>query len=179
MLISVLAVAGGTAGYCCASPCHNCPCGNEVALRETASAADTSRTIGVPARSRFAVSLAVSCYWSAKWRSSPDHELSETPRGKAMVEADMLRDKTPVVTSAADPCSVMTPRAVSWVGRFGRLRALVVRYRCPACKEERRSPVGPARCGTHPFRQIVLPLPVARQGRPPRSVAGPSPARDH
>src|SRR5713226_5174391 len=46
--------------------------------------------------------------------------------------------RRPLVPSAVSPCSVMIPSRFSWTARFGRLHALVARYRCPACKTECR-----------------------------------------
>jgi len=167
MLIFALASAGGTAGYGCASGCHNCPCGKEVALGETASGADTGRTIGVPARSRFAVSLVVPVTGARNGDPVPTTSYWKRREARRWSTPTCYATRRRSVTSAADPCSVMTPRAVSWVGRLGRLRALVVPSGARR-QEESCSAPGDARCSGHhrpplePLGDLRARLEVAR-----------------
>jgi hypothetical protein len=71
-------------------------------------------------------------------------ELEHRPRmlqalqGKVNAVADSLRDQTPVCDQCGQPMKRHDTESVSWMARFGDLHASVVRYRCRACKIQRR-----------------------------------------
>lgn len=71
-------------------------------------------------------------------------ELEHRPRmlealqDKVHAVADRLRDQTPACGRCRQPMKRHDTETVSWGARFGPLHAAVTRYRCPACKEERR-----------------------------------------
>jgi hypothetical protein len=71
-------------------------------------------------------------------------ELEHRPRmlealqGKVNAVADSLRDHTPVCDQCGQPMQRHDTEWVSWIARFGNLQAAVVRYRCRACKTQRR-----------------------------------------
>jgi len=52
--------------------------------------------------------------------------------------ADALRGQTPSCSRCHQPMKRHDAETVSWMARFGRLHASVVRYRCSVCQEERR-----------------------------------------
>src|ERR1039457_4320840 len=54
---------------------------------------------------------------------------------KVNAAADSLLSQSP---TCAVPMKRHDTETVSWVARWGRLHATVARYRCPACKDERR-----------------------------------------
>jgi hypothetical protein len=115
-----------------------------------------------------------SCYWSAKWRSSPDHELLETPRGKAMVDADVLRDKTPVCDQCGRPMQRYDAEGrflggAPWtitrlggpIGRSPPRRILLCAGRCamlgapsPTAGTTWRPPCASGSCQTRPSRNV-------------------------
>src|ERR1022692_2200247 len=47
--------------------------------------------------------------------------------------AEITRATSPVCAHCGRPMVCQDVRPVSWLARFGRLRARVPRYRCPAC----------------------------------------------
>lgn len=59
-------------------------------------------------------------------------------QNKVNALADSLRDQTPACSQCGQPMKRQDTETVSWVARLGRLHASVARYRCPACKHERR-----------------------------------------
>jgi len=59
-------------------------------------------------------------------------------QNKVNVVADSLRGQTFSCSRCAQPMQRHDTATVSWVARFGRLQASVVRYRCPTCQDERR-----------------------------------------
>jgi hypothetical protein len=71
-------------------------------------------------------------------------ELEHRPRmlealqNKVTAVADSLRGQTPACCRCSHLMKRHDTKTVSWVARFGRLHASVVRYRCPACQAERR-----------------------------------------
>src|SRR3989442_9223999 len=62
----------------------------------------------------------------------------EALQGKVHAVAESLRDQTPACSLCGQSMRRHDTETVSWIARFGRLHAAVARYRCPACKEERR-----------------------------------------
>jgi len=62
----------------------------------------------------------------------------ESLQNKVGAVADSLRGQTPVCSRCSQPMKRHDTETVSWTARFGRFHAPVDRYRCPACKEERR-----------------------------------------
>ncbi len=64
--------------------------------------------------------------------------MREALQDKVDAVADSLRDQTPVCSRCNQPMKRHDIETVSWLARCGRLRAAVTRYRCPACKDERR-----------------------------------------
>jgi hypothetical protein len=64
--------------------------------------------------------------------------LLQALQDKVNAVADSLRDQTPVCSQCRRPLKRHDTETVSWVARFGCLHATVARYRCPACKAERR-----------------------------------------
>jgi hypothetical protein len=62
----------------------------------------------------------------------------EALQGKVNAVAGSLHDQTPVCKRCGQPMGRHDTEKVSFVARFGCLHAPVVRYRCPACKDERR-----------------------------------------
>src|SRR5207249_11314032 len=52
--------------------------------------------------------------------------------------ADSVQEQTPVCSQCHQTMKRHDTETVSWLARFGRLHAAVTRYRCPACKQERR-----------------------------------------
>jgi hypothetical protein len=62
----------------------------------------------------------------------------EALQNKVHAVADSLLDQTPVCSQCHQPMQRHDTENVSWLARFGRLSAPVTRYRCPACKDERR-----------------------------------------
>jgi hypothetical protein len=62
----------------------------------------------------------------------------EALQDKVNSVADSLRGQTPACSQCSQPMQRHDAETVSWRARFGRLQASVVRYRCPACKDERR-----------------------------------------
>ena len=64
--------------------------------------------------------------------------MREALQDKVTAVADSLRDQTPVCSRCNQPMKRHDTETVSWLARCGRLRAAVARYRCPACKAERR-----------------------------------------
>jgi hypothetical protein len=65
-------------------------------------------------------------------------QMLETLQNKVNAVADSLRDQTLACARCNQPMKRHDTEPVSWLARFGRLRASVARYRCPACKDERR-----------------------------------------
>jgi hypothetical protein len=71
-------------------------------------------------------------------------ELEHRPRmlealqGKVNAVADSLRGQTPVCDQCGRPMQRHDTESVSWTARFGDLQASVERYRCRACKTQRR-----------------------------------------
>jgi len=57
---------------------------------------------------------------------------------KVNAVAESLRSQTPPCARCSQPMKRHDAETVSWIARFERLHALVVRYRCLACKAERR-----------------------------------------
>jgi transposase len=57
---------------------------------------------------------------------------------KVNAVADSLLSQSPTCARCSQPMQRQDTETVSWVARFGRLHATVARYRCPACKGERR-----------------------------------------
>ena len=64
--------------------------------------------------------------------------MREALQDKVTAVADSLRGQTPVCSRCGQTMKRHDIETVSWLARFGRLRAAVARYRCPACKDERR-----------------------------------------
>ena len=64
--------------------------------------------------------------------------IRETLQDKVNAVADSLRSQTPACSRCSQPMQRHDAETVSWIARFGRLQATVTRYRCPACKDERR-----------------------------------------
>lgn len=64
--------------------------------------------------------------------------MREALQDKVNAVADALRDQTPACCRCGQPMKCHDTETVSFVARFGRLHAAVARYRCPACKDERR-----------------------------------------
>lgn len=64
--------------------------------------------------------------------------MREALQDKVNAVADSLRDQTPACSRCGQPMKRHDTETVSWVARFGRLHVAVARYRCPACKDERR-----------------------------------------
>jgi hypothetical protein len=52
--------------------------------------------------------------------------------------AEVSRQQAPICPGCSHPMRYQDQPAVSWLTRFGRLRARASRYRCPACKQECR-----------------------------------------
>ena len=50
--------------------------------------------------------------------------------------AEASRQQAPICPGCSHPMRYQDQPAVSWLTRFGRLRARASRYRCPACKQE-------------------------------------------
>ena len=57
---------------------------------------------------------------------------------KVNAAADSLLSQSPTCARCSQPMQRHDTETVSWVARWGRLHATVARYRCPACKDERR-----------------------------------------
>src|ERR1019366_6773837 len=57
---------------------------------------------------------------------------------KVNAVADSLLSQSPTCARCSQPMQRHDTETVSWVARWGRLHATVARYRCPACKDERR-----------------------------------------
>jgi len=64
--------------------------------------------------------------------------MQEALQDKVNAVSESLRSQTPPCARCSQPMKRHDAETVSWIARFGRLHALVVRYRCPACKAERR-----------------------------------------
>ena len=64
--------------------------------------------------------------------------MREALQDKVNAVADALRDQTPACCRCGQPMKRHDTETVSFVARFERLHAAVARYRCPACKDERR-----------------------------------------
>ena len=64
--------------------------------------------------------------------------MREALQNKVNAVADSLRSQMPACSRCSQPMRRHDVETVSWVALFGRLQATVVRYRCPACKDERR-----------------------------------------
>ena len=64
--------------------------------------------------------------------------MREALQDKVNAVADALRDQTPACCRCGQAMKCHDTETVSFVARFGRLHAAVARYRCPACKDERR-----------------------------------------
>jgi len=64
--------------------------------------------------------------------------LLEALQGKVNAVADSVRDQTPSCSQCGQPMKRQDTESVSWTAGFGRLHASVTRYRCRACKDERR-----------------------------------------
>ena len=62
----------------------------------------------------------------------------EALQDKVNAVAETLLSQTPTCAQCSQPMKRQDAATVSWIARFGRLHALVVRYRCPACRAERR-----------------------------------------
>jgi hypothetical protein len=62
----------------------------------------------------------------------------EALQNKVNAVADSLKGQTPVCSRCGQPMKGHDTNTVSWLARFGCLHASVTRYRCPACKDERR-----------------------------------------
>ncbi len=62
----------------------------------------------------------------------------EALQDKVNAVADSLQGQTPACWQCRQPMQRHDAETVSWWARFGRLQASVVRYRCPACQDERR-----------------------------------------
>jgi hypothetical protein len=62
----------------------------------------------------------------------------EALQDKVNAVAESLHGQTPVCDRCGQSMKCHDSESVSWVARFGRLHASVARYRCPACKGERR-----------------------------------------
>jgi len=62
----------------------------------------------------------------------------EALQDKVNAAAETLLSQTPTCAQGSQPMKRQDAETVSWIARFGRLHALVVRYRCPACQAERR-----------------------------------------
>lgn len=62
----------------------------------------------------------------------------EALQNKVNAVADSLRGQAPVCSQCHQPMQRHDTETVSWLARFGRLSALVARFRCPVCKDERR-----------------------------------------
>lgn len=62
----------------------------------------------------------------------------EALQDKISAVADSLQGQTPVCCQCHQPMQRHDTETVSWLARFGRLSALVTRFRCPGCKDERR-----------------------------------------
>src|ERR1039457_6333882 len=57
---------------------------------------------------------------------------------KVNAAADSPLSQSPTCARCSQPMQRHDTETVSWVARWGRLHATVARYRCPACKDERR-----------------------------------------
>jgi len=64
--------------------------------------------------------------------------MQEALQNKVHAVADSLGGQTPACSRCGQARKRHDTETVSWVARLGGLHASVVRYRCPACKEERR-----------------------------------------
>ena len=64
--------------------------------------------------------------------------MREALQDKVNAVADSLGDHTPAWSRCGQTMKRHDTETVSWGARFGRLHASVARYRCPACKDERR-----------------------------------------
>ena len=62
----------------------------------------------------------------------------EALQNEIQAVADSLQGQTPACSQCHQPMKRHDTETVSWLARFGRLHASVVRYRCPACQDERR-----------------------------------------
>src|SRR5436309_5335625 len=62
----------------------------------------------------------------------------EALQNKLDAVADSVQEQTPVCSQCHQTMKRHDTETVSWLARFGRLHAAVTRYRCPACKQERR-----------------------------------------
>jgi hypothetical protein len=118
--------------------CHYGPRGKQVALGETASAAYTGRTTGGgpqrPALQEASQFLLLEREVELEHRP----RMLEALQGKVNAAADSLRSQTPVCDQCGQPMKRHDTESVSWTARFGDLQASVVRYRCRACKTQRR-----------------------------------------
>src|ERR1019366_4160941 len=113
--------------------------GKQVALGQTASAAYAGRTTrGGPAASGFAGSLAVHVAGTGSGDPVPCQHAESLARHKVNAVANSLLSQSPTCARCRQPMQRHDTETVSWVARLGRLHATVARYRCPACKGERR-----------------------------------------
>jgi hypothetical protein len=64
--------------------------------------------------------------------------MEESLQNKVGAVADSLRGQIPVCSRCSQPMKRHDTETISWIARFGRFHAPVDRYRCPACKAERR-----------------------------------------
>lgn len=62
----------------------------------------------------------------------------EALQNKVDAVADSLQGQTPVCSQCHQTMKRHDTETVSWVARFGGLKASVARYRCPTCRDERR-----------------------------------------
>src|ERR1019366_1146325 len=116
------------------------PAGSRWLLAKTASAAYAGRTTrGGPAASGFAGSLAVHVAGTGSGGPVPCPHAESLARHKVNAAADSLLSQSPTCARCSQPMKRHDTETVSWVARWGRLHATVARYRCPACKDERRS----------------------------------------
>jgi hypothetical protein len=74
----------------------------------------------------------------------------EALQNKVNAVAGSLLGQTPACSRCGRPMRRHDTETVSWVARFGRLHAAVIRYRCPACKDECRPLL--AQLGVEPGR---------------------------
>jgi hypothetical protein len=95
----------------------------------------------------------------------------EALQNKVNAVADSLKGQAPICSQCGQPMKGHATETVSWVVRFGSLHASVARYRCPACRDERRPLLD--RLGVEPGRisgslarllallAVVAPYPLA------------------
>jgi hypothetical protein len=65
-------------------------------------------------------------------------QMLEALQGKVNWAADSLSSQIPTCCCCGNPMSCHDRRSVSWLSRFGRLRAQAQRYRCGPCRQECR-----------------------------------------